>query len=870
MSPDSSNTPDPSDPTIPVRGGDTPSQATTLPAGTLLIERYRIVSYLGRGGMGQVYRADDLTLGHSVALKFLPDALAADEVRLARLREEVRQARLVSHRNVCRVHDIATDPGDGDRPPRVFIAMEYVDGEDLASLLRRIGRLPLDKGLDVARQLCSALAAVHAEGIIHRDLKPENVMLDGRGRVRLMDFGIAAAVGAARDVRSGTPAYMSPEQHAGKEATERSDIYALGLVIHEVLTGRHPGDTPASRSGTRGSGTRSATDHEPLDSATDGIIKRCLAEDPAARPQSALAVAFALPGGDPLAAAIAAGETPSPELIAAAGNTGGTHPGLALLLVVIAALATAGSLFLNRWIEIINIVPLPRATAVLKDQAREAMADLGYPDAPFDSFAGWTINNAALRTLREKHSVDELLDVLETRRTRAIMFWYRESPQRLTPLNNFGFIGVGDPPLLTPGMAFYITDARGRLQTFRAVPPSAAPVGEFESPDWARPFALAGLNIADFEPAPPALNPKAAVTEHRAWTGELPDEPGTRVTVHGGAYAGRVSEFSVLTDPDLEMARAATPPEDSRNPIFIWLQIVMVVGTVIAGCALSWRNIRLRRSDHASATRIALVLALVSGVGFILLSSRIPSFTGLIFGNAPHLAATLLGGAIFWIFYVALEPFARKVWPSILIGWARLLSGRVRDPMVGRDILIALCAGSLYSLLMDLSILAPMFTGEPSNVIPLFSSGDGYLVGPKPVTGRLALNILNAVIGGAAQLLFLVLLRLILRRAILAAGVYSLIVLALNWGQSGATMSALPTLAVLSAMVVFVMLRYGLLPQILAIYTSTVINSTPVPVTMDTWFAAPALIPMGLLTAAAIYGFFTATRGRKLLPDLDA
>ena len=864
------NTPDPSDPTIPAQHGDRATETLTLHSGTLLIDRYRIVSYLGRGGMGQVYRADDLTLGQSVALKFLPDAVSADETRLARLRDEVRQARLVSHRNVCRVHDIATDPGDGSRPPRVFVAMEYVDGEDLASLLRRIGRLPLDKGLDVARQLCSALAAVHAEGIIHRDLKPENVMLDGRGRVRLMDFGIAAAVGAARDVRTGTPAYMSPEQHAGKEATERSDIYALGLVIHEVLTGRLPGETPAQRHGTRGSGTRAATNHEPLDSATDGIIKRCLAEDPAARPQSAMAVAFALPGGDPLAAAIAAGETPSPELIAAAGATGGTHPGAALVLVVIAALATAGTLYLNRWLEIINIIPLPKATAVLKHEAREALTDLGYADAPFDSFAGWTINNAALQALRKEHSGHELLDVLKTRRTRAIVFWYRESPQQLTPYNNFGFISVGDPPMLTPGMAFYITDPKGRLQTFRAVPPSAAPVGEFESPDWERPFALAGLNLADFEPATPSLNPKAAVTEYRAWTGVFPDEPGTRVTVHGGAIAGRVSEFSILTDPDLQTTLAESPPASPENPFFTWLRIVMVVGTVIAGSALSWRNIRLRRSDHASATRIALILALVSGAGFILLPSRIPSFTALVFGSAPHLAATILGGALFWIFYVALEPFARKVWPSILIGWARLLSGRVRDPMVGRDILIALCAGSLYSLLMDLSILAPMFTGEPSNVIPLFSSGDGYLVGPKPVTGRLALNILNAVIGGAAQLLFIVLLRLILRRAMLAAGVYSLIVLALNWGQAGATISALPTLGVLSAMVVFVMLRYGLLPQILAIYTSTVINSTPVPVTMDTWFAAPALIPMGLLTAAAVYGFFTATRGRKLLPVLDA
>src|SRR4029453_11601204 len=143
----------------------------------------RIVGLLGRGGMGDVYRADDLTLGQTVALKFLR---GNDPSLSERLRDETRTARQVSHPNVCRVHDVADWNG------RPFVSMEYVDGEDLASLLRRIGRLSPDKAVEIVRQVCAGLAAAHDRGVLHRDLKPANVMLDGRGKVRITDFGLAS------------------------------------------------------------------------------------------------------------------------------------------------------------------------------------------------------------------------------------------------------------------------------------------------------------------------------------------------------------------------------------------------------------------------------------------------------------------------------------------------------------------------------------------------------------------------------------------------------------------------------------------------------------------------------------------------------
>src|SRR5258708_10815965 len=155
-----------------------------FPPGSLLDGRYRIVGRLGKGGMGEVYRADDLKLGQPVALKFLSESVDRDPARLTQLHTEVRLARQVSHPNVCRVYDV------GEYDGHTFLSMEYVDGEDLASLIRRVGRFPQDRATELARQICAGLAAAHDRGVVHRDLKPANIMLDGNGKIRITDFGL--------------------------------------------------------------------------------------------------------------------------------------------------------------------------------------------------------------------------------------------------------------------------------------------------------------------------------------------------------------------------------------------------------------------------------------------------------------------------------------------------------------------------------------------------------------------------------------------------------------------------------------------------------------------------------------------------------
>src|SRR6187401_1473216 len=215
-------------------GATTPFAAgpSRFAPGAIVAGRYRLVSLLGRGGMGEVYRADDLTLDQPVALKFLPDGVAVSDARVAQFHNELRVARQVSHKNVCRLFDL------GEADGRRFLSMELVDGEDLASSLRRIGRFPEDKAIEIARQLCAGVAAAHERGVLHRDLKPANVMLDGNGDVRITDFGIATAVADVGADIAGTPQYMAPELLAGKPASIKSDLYALGLILFEVFTGK--------------------------------------------------------------------------------------------------------------------------------------------------------------------------------------------------------------------------------------------------------------------------------------------------------------------------------------------------------------------------------------------------------------------------------------------------------------------------------------------------------------------------------------------------------------------------------------------------------------------------------------------------------
>ena len=217
-----------------------------LTTGSIFANRYQIIEELGQGGMGKVYRALDKELNEEVALKLIRSEIATDAKTLERFRNELRNARKISHKNVGRMHELMEYEG------AYYISMEYIPGQDLKSLIRQTGKQTLETAASIAKEICEGLSEAHRKGIIHRDLKPSNIMIDKKGDAKIMDFGIARSLESkgitGAGMMIGTPEYMSPEQVEGEEADQRSDIYSLGVIIYEMVTGRVPfeGDTPLS------------------------------------------------------------------------------------------------------------------------------------------------------------------------------------------------------------------------------------------------------------------------------------------------------------------------------------------------------------------------------------------------------------------------------------------------------------------------------------------------------------------------------------------------------------------------------------------------------------------------------------------------
>jgi serine/threonine-protein kinase len=634
-----------------------------FPPGTLLGGRYRIVGRLGRGGMGEVFRADDLKLGQPVALKFLPPDVDRDPVRLSQLHAEVRMARQVSHPNVCRVYDI--DEVDG----HTFLSMEFVDGEDLASLLRRIGRFNEERGIEIARQICAGLAAAHQRGVIHRDFKPANVMLDRNGSVRITDFGLAGASG--EKILAGTPAYMAPEQLAGGEVTARSDVYALGLVLYELFTGKRAleADSVAELLQRRKDAavTPPSAITRDVGPEVDRIVMRCLAIDPAARPASALAVSAALPGGDALAAALAAGETPSPEMVAAAGEASGLSRGMGVALLAFVVTGLIATALVTMRQEVTGRVRLDKSVDVLTERAKDVIALAGYKDGPRDTARGAVFTGDYTNWITQRDQSAKRWDVLSQGHAPVLRFWYRTSPRTLEPVAPGAWSPqMNDPPLDVSGMATVIVDERGRLLEFVAMPPQQD-AGAVPAPvDWAPFFAAAGLPVppAWFSQVEPQWTPRVFADSRAAWEGPMPGWPDSRLRVEAAAYAGRPVSFQLVWP-------WTSPTRMAQVPVSTLMRVLFVAGTLLTialmtgAVALARYNLTSGRADRQGAARLALVLIGVWVASWVLGARHVLSLDVELNLFLKALALALLNVGLTWLFYLGLEPFVRRFCPDM-------------------------------------------------------------------------------------------------------------------------------------------------------------------------------------------------------------
>jgi len=281
-------------PQLPAPGVAPMPTLSGIGPGSLLGSRFEIISVLGTGGMGVVYKARDRELEDLVALKMIKKEVAGDRALVERLKTELKLARRITHPHVLRTHDF----GEIDGVP--FISMEYVRGITLRAMLEQSGRLPFSAGLRAARQLLSGLAAAHELDIVHRDIKPENALLDSLGNLKLMDFGLARPVERLEPGQTqagfvvGTPHYLAPEQIEGREPTQRADVYACGVVLYEIFTGHLPfgGANPMEilMQHLREAPVPPSRYWPEIPPGLERLILRCLEKDPSARPANAGAV----------------------------------------------------------------------------------------------------------------------------------------------------------------------------------------------------------------------------------------------------------------------------------------------------------------------------------------------------------------------------------------------------------------------------------------------------------------------------------------------------------------------------------------------------------------------------------------------------
>ncbi|HEX6187489.1 MAG TPA: serine/threonine-protein kinase [Pyrinomonadaceae bacterium] len=828
-------------------------------AGTLLNERYRITGLLGRGGMGEVYKAEDLKLDQTVALKFLPEHFSEDPVAHERFIGEVRTARQVSHPNVCRVFDI------GEVDGAQFLSMEFIDGDDLSSLLLRIGRLPPDKALEIARQLCAGLHAVHQAGILHRDFKPANVMIDGRGKARITDFGVAGLESELKEgAIAGTPAYMSPEQITGKELTPKSDIYSLGLVLYEVFTGKRAfaGDTIGEllRKHKSAAPTTPSEVIKDIDPLVEKVILRCLEKDPRERPVTALQVAMMLPGGNPLEAAIAAGETPSPEMVAAAPKKGALKPTIAVACLATVVLLFAFIAFYSENIRHHEWMPLEKSPEALTERADSILKKLGYIKAPIDTDYGF--ENDFFSYASENQSPNHF-ERLRSGQPAVIYFWHRSSPRYLEPWYDV-LVLLNDPPNDVAGMTKIILDVRGRLLEFQAVPPQVKDkTAQATEVDWATLFTEAGLDIRNYRQTEPNWTAPFFADSSMSWEGPHVDHAEIPVRIEAATYQGKPVYFQVVAPWDKPLRQEETVLTPQRK-VAVAIAIPVVFIVIIAAVFLARSNLRQGRSDRKGAFKIAIFVFLMALAGNLLIADHIPELTKEIPLLTKMAGYSLLGAVMIGLIYLALEPYARRRWPSLIISWNRLLVGDWRDPMVGRDILVGGMLGLGHTAAIYLTVL--LITWSSGGAVPNSGLNLWYLESVRHLWATFLIFLPSAVFAPFFFLLLLILLVTVFRKQWLATAVFWVLLFAVTGLAFYSELHWVSWLgaALITTIAVLCLARFGLLAMISRAVFFELSFHNAITSDFSSWYFGNTIFAAVVLFGLAIYGFYISVAGQKV------
>jgi hypothetical protein len=724
--------------------------------------------------------------------------------------------------------------------------------------LKRFGPLPHEKALDVAHQLCAGVAAAHERGVLHLDLKPANVMIDARGRAIITDFGVArSAEEQATITIAGTPAYMAPEQLVGGPLTVQTDLYALGLIIRDLFTGFTAGSSESGEDPH--DGVLVPASPAAIDPQVEAALRNCLEREMKDRPRSALAVATALPRGEALAAALAAGRTPSPEMVAAARREA-LRPAVAALL---AATLVAGVLLvglLNRS-RLPNLAPTlsPR---VLAARAHDIIQSLGYPHPPEDSAYWFTRKNSYLAQVLDRNAP---FSANEGDSHRPLRFVYRESPAQLVPANIFGLVLYRDPPAEVGGMLDINLDTHGRLVRFCAIPVrrESTAASSVPTPDWGPLVRHAGLRPDALSPVAPIGIPPVPYDVLVEWK-VLENASDRRVTA--AAFAGSPVYFDVDSASETPASPSGDPPTMSRlttdpTVLFASAAVALVCAVLIA------RHHALRgQADKRGASRLALYFFIINVMTTVLLPDHLTHF-----GEEYFLLAKLLAWGLYWcasaaVLYLAFEPFVRRKWPAMLIGWNRIMTGLVRDPVVGRDVIVGSVAGTSMVCIMWLVYAEGSWLNL--HAIPPLRPALESFRDPRHFAVHVMFLHTGTLAFGLAGLFALAGFDRLLRAKWLGRAAWLILFLAVAWPGLvwGSDWRLALQIGIAQAMIAGpVLWRFGPVAFAAMLFTRDMLTRTPAALDFSAWYSNRALLSLAIVLAIGLYAArvaagFTARR----------
>jgi serine/threonine-protein kinase len=571
-----------------------------------------------------------------------------------------------------------------------------------------------------------------------------------------------------------------------------------------------------------------------------------------------------MPGGNPLEAAIAAGETPSPEMVAAAPKKGALRPAVAVSLLTAVFVAIGLLMLMSKQSSLHRFVPLEKSPEVLRERSRELAEKLGYPS--FDSYHGIWRETDYLEYIRDNDKTPTRWQKLGSGQPAVTQFWYRSSPQPLAPLSG-GNVTFDDPPNSFSGMAEMRLDMKGRLIFFDGVPPRTGEAGGAANGfDWETIFKEAGFNLADFQPAEPQWTPRRAFDEQRAFAGKYPEQPDIAIRVEAAAYRGRLVQFEIV-EPWSEPAGQISSQDSltSDVPGIILLTIFFTVLIISTGLAV--KNARGGRSDLRGAFRVTLFLFALRMITWAFQTHHIAST------DEVWLVLSGLQSSLFWSFfaglmYLAFEPYLRKHAPERVISWNRLLAGDWRDPLVGRDVLIGAAAALIFLVLGSLRYFIPVWFGEPPLIPHIISSpGGAALFGIRgfPI---LFLSQVGASLVQAFMVSFLILFfSLLLRRKWLGNAAVWLMLFAFAVSgdiADGRPLSGMFWSVVMPTFMVLTAARFGVLAMMSGLVFYHLIVFYPITTELSAWYAGDFILCAVSLAALAIYGFYTSLAGQKI------